>query len=372
MRIIIASGIFIPELGGPATYAKRIGEEFTQLGHDVLVMSFSNIQTHEDDTSYPFRVLRVVRKGVLSNYLRYFKALFKEAKECDVIYAFDHMSAGIPATLVSILREKKICIRIGGDFIWERYLRHNSSEAVGLREYYEKGLHLLDKKRFRLISWVFRKATRLIFTTAFQAEIFQKYYGFSKEKISYISNPLPHTTEERQELNPSKELLFAGRVISKNNVRRLIDAFSSIDQEEYTLIIVGSGEEKNRLQQYVQEKHLRHIHFEPALSRSELSHRMRNVHAMVFPSLTDISPNTLLECLSVKVPFVTSQEIGYDWLLPDVIHFDPRSVRDMKEKIEYILDIDRYGQYKKNIENISYTYTFEKAAKDTVDIFQSL
>jgi len=373
MKIVIASGIFIPELGGPATYAKRIGEEFVARGHSVHVLTFSDVENHEDDSTYSFSVSRVVRRGILSNYLRYFSTLWRISKGCDVVYAFDHMSAGIPSALVSTLRRVRFAIRIGGDFIWERYLRLNSEEAVGLREYYEKELYREDKRRFRIIAWVFRKAHRLVFTTRFQGEIFQQYYRFEKKKISYISNPLPGQTQERQVGVPEKEIFFAGRVISKNNVRRLIDAFVSIEQAEYTLTIVGSGEEKNKLQQYVQETHAQGgVHFEPPLSRSELSQRMRRVHAMVFPSLTDISPNTLLECLAVKVPFVTSKEIGYDWLLPQVIHFDPRDTHAIAEALRKIMDSNVYPEYKEKIENITYTYTFEEAAKDTEEIFQAL
>lgn len=368
MRIIIASGIFFPELGGPATYAVGIAEAFVKLGHDVTVLSYSDCAEHEKDTTYTFSVIRVTRGGKIGNYIRYFKALWRASKDADVIYAFDHMSAGIPAAFVSSIRRIRLYIRIGGDFIWERYLR-NTGEALAMRDYYEKGLHTADR-RFGIIKWVFKKAYRLVFTTKFQAGIFEKYYGFSHDKICFIQNPLPELAHVPVRENVNKEILFAGRVINKNNVRRCIEAFSAIVQDTYTLVVIGEGEIKEELISLVQEKGIQRVRFEPKMPREKLIVRIVTSYAMVFPSLTDISPNGILDCLLVQTPFISSEEIGYDWLLDDIMHFDPRSTEDMKKAFENIMDEDEYHKYTDKIQQISYHYTFDGAARDTLKLFE--
>mgnify|MGYP006452990875 CR=1 FL=1 len=49
MKILIASGIFIPEPGGPATYAVKIAEEFLKLGHQVSIITYSDKSEYDFD-----------------------------------------------------------------------------------------------------------------------------------------------------------------------------------------------------------------------------------------------------------------------------------------------------------------------------------
>ena len=90
MKILIASGIFIPEPGGPATYAVKIAEEFLKLGHQVSIITYSDKSEYDFDKDLAYSVLRIKRSNKLANYLNYFKALQKEAKDADRIYSFDH------------------------------------------------------------------------------------------------------------------------------------------------------------------------------------------------------------------------------------------------------------------------------------------
>lgn len=369
MKILIGSGIFVPELGGPAGYAKNIAEEFAALGHKVCVLTYSNVVKHNDDEDYPFQVLRIQRKNTFSNYWRYTKTLLRIVRNYDYIYAFDHFSAGIPVNLASLLLRKKFAIRIGGDFIWERFLSKTGA-ALALRDYYEQGLHKKDWLRFMLIKWVFGRADMLIFTTRFQADIFVQYYGCDKKKLAFIENPLPNIMLEAPARERSKEILCAGRIINKNNIRRLIQAFASIPQEEIELLIIGEGEQKPELENYLRDQKKKNIRFESALSRNELTTRIAHSYAMVFPSLTDISPNTMLDCIAAGTPFITSKEIGYDWVLKSAIHFDPRNTEDIKKALETIMSAGGYEKARQALASLHYTYSFEQAAKDTLCLFE--
>ena len=42
MKILLATGIFPPQIGGPATYAKLLSDELPRRGIDVEVASFSD------------------------------------------------------------------------------------------------------------------------------------------------------------------------------------------------------------------------------------------------------------------------------------------------------------------------------------------
>jgi len=370
MKIVIASGIFLPELGGPATYAAKISEEFIKLGHQVKIVTYSDQSEYDFDSSLKYTVLRVKRTHKIANYLNYFKTLSKVAKDADRIYSFDHFSAGIPAALFSIVYKKKFYIRVGGDFIWERYLDYNDSD-ITLHDFYKNNLHLRsENKRFKIISWVFKKATGIVFTTQFQLKIFRQYYDLSPDKLFVVNNPITKDIDiKRKSFN--KEIIMAGRFIHKNNILNLIKAFKNINDKSYKLVLIGEGAIKDKMENLIKELNLSDsVSVEGKLSREELAKRMSNAYLAIWPSLTDISPNSLLEALSVNVPVISSSEIGFDWLKDKIKTFDPRSIDDITKTINSLLDEKSYQDYQNKIASINYEYTYAQAANDTLNIFR--
>lgn len=100
MKIIFATGIYPPDIGGPATYVERLAKELNQ-----PVISYS-------------RRLKKYPKG-LKHFL-YFLCLLWLAKDKDVIYAQNVTSAGLPALLAAKLLKKKLVLKVVGDAAWEQ------------------------------------------------------------------------------------------------------------------------------------------------------------------------------------------------------------------------------------------------------------
>jgi len=370
MKIIISTGIFIPELGGPATYAAKIAEEFLKLGHQVNIITYSDKLEYNFDKDLGYPVFRIKRSNKLANYLNYLRVLQKEIKGADVVYSFDHFSAGIPAAIATKIFKKNFYIRVGGDFIWERYLDFND-DIVTLNDFYKKSLHLKsENKRFQIIKWVFRQATGIIFTTKFQLDIFQKYYNLSPDKLFVINNPIDKSINISRN-NINKEIIFSGRFVHKNNILNLIKAFKDIKDKSYKLILIGEGPIKNKMENLIKELDIAsRVSIEKKLSRVDLKKRISSAYLGIWPSLTDISPNSMLEALSINVPVISSSEIGFDWLKDKIQTFDPRDTSDITKTINKLLDPEEYQNYQEKINSISYKYSYSQAVQDTVDILK--
>ncbi|MFA6253170.1 MAG: glycosyltransferase family 4 protein [Patescibacteria group bacterium] len=369
MKILIATGIFTPEIGGPATYVPLVAEQFLHLGHEVAVISYSDKTSYEQDKTLSYPVTRIVRSNKISNYWRYFRALFKLAPKYDLIYCFDHFSAGLPAATVSQIFGKPLYVRVGGDFIWERYVEHNS---VTLEQYYEHGLYKKDINRFKLINWVFQTSRAIIFTTDWQKNIFSKYYNLGNKKLFVINNPIDQKLDiRRDENNISNDIIFAGRFINKNNIFNLIKAFVAWSQDKYKLVLIGEGPLKNKLENLIIENNYQNIIILDKLSRVELVKKMAQSWLVVFPSLSDISPNTMLDCVQAKIPFVSTQEMGFDWLKNNIKLFDPTKSAEITGCLEYLADENNYSRYTKNISELVYSYFYKQAAEDTIKIFEN-
>jgi len=104
MKILIATGLYPPEIGGPATYTKQLEVELPSRGIAVEVLPFS--------TTRHFPV------GV--RHLMYFWRCLRMAQRVDVVYAQDAVSVGLPASLAARVAGKKYMVRIPGDYAWEQ------------------------------------------------------------------------------------------------------------------------------------------------------------------------------------------------------------------------------------------------------------
>ena len=104
MKVFIATGLYPPETGGPATYTKLIEQELPKYGIAVFVL--------------PFSVVRHLPSGV--RHVAYFFKILRRARGADIIYAQDPVSVGLPAYWASLTLGKKFMVRVPGDYAWEQ------------------------------------------------------------------------------------------------------------------------------------------------------------------------------------------------------------------------------------------------------------
>lgn len=104
MKILIATGLYPPQSGGPATYTKLLEERLPALGFVVSVLPFS----------------RVWHLPKLLRHAAYFFACVRMGRKTETIYAQDTVSVGLPAALAATLLRKKFLVRVPGDYAWEQ------------------------------------------------------------------------------------------------------------------------------------------------------------------------------------------------------------------------------------------------------------
>src|SRR3989344_2633543 len=103
-NILIATGIFPPDIGGPATYGATMADALRERGFEVKVAVFS-------------RISRKIPKGI--RHLLYFFKLLPLIRKSDMVIALNAVSAGFPALLVAKFFKKRFIVRIAGDYDWE-------------------------------------------------------------------------------------------------------------------------------------------------------------------------------------------------------------------------------------------------------------
>ncbi|HUD04266.1 MAG TPA: hypothetical protein VMR73_02120, partial [Candidatus Paceibacterota bacterium] len=174
MRILITTGIYPPDIGGPAQYAKELNRAFKRAGHTVVV------KTYRTEKHLP---------SVIRHIFFFFK-IISAVLSSDTIIVLDTLSVGLPTVFASKIFGKKTILRTGGDFLWEQYVERTKKKVL-FKDFYGTEMNNLSKKEriiFFLTRWTLGHSTKVIFSTQWQKDIFIRAYGLNISKMGIIEN----------------------------------------------------------------------------------------------------------------------------------------------------------------------------------------
>lgn len=174
-----------------------------------------------------------------------------------------------------------------------------------------------------LESVLYRKSDHIISTLPY-ADRYIKKRCPNHPPITWISNmvdiakvPEPAPPIEKETF----EVLYAGSIGVSNNLNYLLDAASILQRKYGRRIIIkllGEGEKKNELQNYVEQIGLANTVFLTKVSKEEVYHIMRSVDAFYMPLVRiplfyyGISSNKLFDYMASARPIIYAIDTPYN------------------------------------------------------------
>ena len=334
MKILICTGIFPPDIGGPAQYAKNLREEFIREKHQVKVMSYKFEKKLPSGLRHCFYFLKIIPLVLRTN----------------LIIALDTFSVGLPVVCAAKIFGKKIIVRVGGDFLWETYVE-KTGHKITLKDFYCQKPQLPLKHKFIafLEKFTLRNASVLAFNTLWQKELFQDVYGLNASKTFAIENYYGGKNEDHEP--KEKNFLFGGRRIKFKNLEILQKIFEEFKREgrEINLEIIDN------------------------LSYDDLLEKIKHSYALIVPSISDFAPNFIIEGLSANKPFILTKNCGLVDKLRNIgIFVDPFSKDDIKSKILFLANEQNYKEYKERVANFNFTHSWKQIAGEFLEIYKKL
>lgn len=332
-RILITTGIFPPEIGGPAQYAKNLRDTFEKMGHVV------GVKTYGTEGKLPTGL----------RHLFFFIKVIPSLLSADAVFILDTFSVGLPTIFACKIFGKSGIIRTGGDFLWEQYVERTKKKVL-LRNFYDtekNNLSLKEKIIFKLTRWVLDNASKVVFSTEWQRDIFIRAYGLKREKTCIVEN---YYGEKEFDFEPESKIFIA-------STRKLV--WKNLDVLEKVF-----GEIKN--------KHPEVVLFEDNLPYEEFLEKLKKSYATVLVSLGDISPNMILDSLRFNRPFICTKEVGIFERIKDAgIFVNPLDEREIEKAALDLLTEEGYRKAKEKIRNFDFTNTWEKMAEEFIKIYES-
>lgn len=354
-RILIATPIFPPAIGGPAVYAENLAQQLAGDGFEVAILSYGDPKTSREVKGLKVHIVSSRFPAGLRHLVYFFKAV-KLAAASKAVLVFDPFAVGVPVALACRRLKKPMLLRVEGDYLWETYV-NRTREDITLESFYRKRgslkLSLKEKIIYRLSRRVFSQAVYLVFSSEWRKRIFGLGYGLRPEQ-SAIASPVWPQVEGGREVR-EKVLLFAGRFIKVKNLIRLIYAFLDAGERSFCLELIGSGPDEEKIRRTIADAGAgSRIVVRPPLDREELAVKIASVHAFLLPSLSDVSPNVILECLKTATPFILTRESGFYETLKDIgLFVDPLDDRDIRGKIRGLFDPQAYAAYRRRLAGFS-------------------
>lgn len=178
-----------------------------------------------------------------------------------------------------------------------------------------------------------------------------------------------HAARQQHDLPADKKIiLFVGNLIEIKGIYILIEAFRVLCSQvpNLLLIIIGTGEEKQKLELLVDRYGLRgNVKFLGWIPQAELSGFYNAADIFVLPSFVEGHSVALLEAMASGLPIVASDVGGNKETVENGVNgflFESGNVKDLSEKIAIIL-----GNYElsKNISDRSYMTYLQKFSSRT-------
>ena len=328
VKVLIATPMYPPNIGGPATYSKLLMEGLGRHNVDADVISFDVLM------NYP--------KGI--RHLVYIFRLMTGVRGFTHIYAQDPVSVGLPAYIASFLARKKFFVRVAGDYAWEQ-----SVQRFGVND----DIDIFQKKRYGLKTNFLKKVQIFVCSKADKvitpSKYFQKLVGAWSPRIKevvciYNGIELPEISYDKKGLRKKlglnqnqKVMISAGRLVPWKGFSELIKITDRLSEKfpNLKLIILGDGPQMESLKAESKELELQNkIMLVGRVGRDKMFEYLAAADVFVLNTTFESFSFQVVEAMHAGLPVIT-RNIGS---LPELVDDGSEGylisgVEDLKNKI---------------------------------------
>jgi L-malate glycosyltransferase len=162
-------------------------------------------------------------------------------------------------------------------------------------------------------------------------------------------------------------LRMTKKSVQRKNLKRLLQALKSINDDNVKLKIIGDGEYKPQIQTWIKELGLfDRVIFVGAVPNEEIDKYFRSTEAFLLPSISETFGMVYAESLLNGSPIMYSENyLGFDGFFEGVgVGVDPKSVESIKNGI---IDLLKNGsRYRDNIKSLQQAGEFKVFNKEYI------
>ena len=314
MRILIVSGIWPPEVGGPASHGPEFGKFLIDRGHQVRAVTTAR-KAGALDPGFPLTVSRSDRR-LLIRLPAGAMAVIAAARRADVIYATGMYAR---SALASTLHRVPLVLKLVNDPAYDR-ARSLGVFSGTLDEFQGCQAQSSVRALKRLRRLTLSRASRVVIPSRFFADI-ARGWGLPADRISVVPNPAPliDRPTSRDELRGRlgvrfPTFVFVGRLVEVKNLPLAITALRAVP--DASLVVIGDGPEREELIRVIAKSGVgERVSLKGALPRAEAIEWLRAADAAILPSKFENFPHAAVEALTAGTPVIATSVGG----VPEIV-----------------------------------------------------
>jgi glycosyltransferase involved in cell wall biosynthesis len=386
-KLLIATGIFPPDIGGPATMLSHLAQDLTARGFEIEIITYSNSSYVIPANPPAGGVIHVIRINK-NNKLKYFLQMWKLARKVDLIYTTDTYSVGYFAYLIKKLIRKKYILRFTGDSAWETarakgwtedyILDFNNGDTGGCHpdpatagEGSRKICNKINKLKSRRNKILFN-ADKIIVDCEFNKKLavtavyperhryriggaegsreFQEYIN----KITVIPNAVDFTEEikiEEKEIARIKKeigeklqiIMTSCRLTPWKGMDKILEILPELKQKigAFKFLIMGEGSESEKLKMKSEKLNLENdVIFLGKVPHAETYNYFKSADVFILNSQYEGTSHALLDAMSAGIPILASNVGGNPELIENGVDgflFEYNNKKEMLFNLEKVL-----------------------------------
>lgn len=313
-RVLVVSGIWPPDVGGPASHGPAIGRYLSASGHEVRAVVSGE---QPDPAPFPVRVLRR-DKPLPERMVRGFTGLVDATRWPDAIYATGmyHRTA-----IASALTRTPLVIKLTSDPAYDRSRNRNWFSGT-LEDFQatpgDRRVRALKAARDRAL----RQADAVLIPSRYLAQM-ARDWNLDADRVHVVPNPadLPAPSAPREALRARLGLngptaVYIGRFALAKDVATLVEAAAAVP--ELDVVLVGDGPERAALEAQIAQLGLTgRVRLHPSVDRAGVADWFHAADVSVLPSQWENFPHGVVESLAVGTPVVASDVGGVSEILED-------------------------------------------------------
>ena len=305
MKILVTTGIFPPDVGGPARFIPNICNYLSK-NNEVTVLTFSNNISHSD-FDFDYKLMRIPRNiNKIRRFLKTLKSVLKEGKDVDLIFV---NGLWFEVMLANFYLKKIIIRRFVGDPIWEKFY-NNYKTNLNFEDFNNNKQILFIELLKKIRNYSIKKCNKVIVPSD-NLFNFIKKTGYENKIIKIVNGT--SIEPEKSKLHQNK-FLIVSRLVRHKNIDIVIKSFTKLKKHHninFQLDILGDGPEKINLQKLIESLEMNN---EIKLLGSKYDEELKKyyLNSKFFLQLSNYEglPHTVLEAMSFGLVTIVSNVGG--------------------------------------------------------------
>jgi len=312
MNILVTTGIFPPDVGGPAKFVPLIANKLSKENQlTVITLTEKTV----DDSHSDYEVFRVIRnQNKITRFIKTLNLIIKKAKDADVIFV---NGLWFEVYISSWFIRKKTIRKIVGDPVWEKfYTKYKIDDDF---DTFQEKKYNIKIQFLKFVRNTALKTSNIIIVPSHHLLAFVKNLGYSG-KLIQVNNG----TEKTQSIKKNKTnnaFLIVSRLVRHKNIDLILKSLVilKIDYKiDFTLNIVGEGPEYKNLVSLISKLGLEDsVNIVGTKYGEELNSFYQSSNYFLQLSSYEGMPHSILEAMNYELTIVASNFGGNYELLRD-------------------------------------------------------